>query len=92
MTTVDFKTGKVPEDLAAKLKYLYRLKEKLRLYHNQYSQNYHDEQITLEEFREFQREWFKPRNMLVCEAINSCTSLLENDDTIECDIDDIEEL
>lgn len=91
MVNVEFKMGKLPKDEVDKLKYLYRLKEILRLYHNEQSKNYKDGKITLAAFRKFQKTWFKPRNFLVCETINNCKNAMVEDTSIICSIDDIEE-
>jgi len=91
MTIVQFKTGKLPENMADRLQYLYRLQDVLREHHNLYGQMYKDEEITLDEFRLFQTTWFEPRNMLIADEMNKCKVELQKDTTIVCDIDDIEE-
>ena len=88
---IDFKVGKLPVNAADRIKYLYRLQEKLRLYHNLYGKKYRDGIITLEELRQFQDTWFAPRSMLICESINECKQMLSKDSSTTCDIKDIEE-
>jgi hypothetical protein len=85
-----FKEGKLPEDPLERYKYLCRFRELLKLYHNKKGQ-----EMLLEEFREFQKNWFDPRNDLICEEINACLPLLKkkyyDDDKVQVDITDIEE-
>lgn len=88
---MEFEKEKLPEDDAKKLKYLYRMQEKLRLLHNSYGANYRSGTITEDEFHDFQRLWFEPRSMLICKAINGCKGKLSKDKNIICDLDDIKE-
>jgi len=81
----------LPENEKDKIAYLYRLQEKLRLYHNIKAQDYADGEITLEEFRTFQKEWFEPRNYFICELLNECKENLKNDNNISANVSDIEE-
>lgn len=55
---------------AEKIAYLFRLKEKLRLWHNE-----HGRDLPLEEFRAWERKEFRPRNR----AITAALSLLVED-------------
>ena len=91
MVIVKFKSGKLPTNIADRLKYLYRLQEKLRVYHNAYGKKYRDGIITLEELREFQITWFDPRNLLLCRKINGCKDSLTKNASTVCSIADIEE-
>lgn len=89
---VEFKTGKLPTNKVEKIKYLYRLQEKLRLRHNMEAAKYKAGQITLAEFRVFQNTWYEPRSMLISDAICKNKSELQNDTTVTCNIADIEEV
>jgi len=71
-----FKEGKLPKTPQAKLKYLYRLQELLRLYHNKKGEDVKKKKISLEEFRKFQQGWFKNRNSLICGKILECKNSL----------------
>lgn len=85
-----FKEGALPEDLLERLKYLYRLKEGLRLLHNKKAK-----ELELSKFREFQEKWFIPRDNLLANEIPSCIAKLKKqygeDSKIVVDIEDIEE-
>lgn len=89
--TVAFKVGKLPEDMAERLQYLYRLQEKLQLHHNVQGERYRNSEITLEEFRLYQSSWFEPRSMLISNEMINCKTVLRHDTTLICDTDDIEE-
>ncbi len=92
MKIIQFKAGKLPEDMAERLQYLYRLQEKLKLAHNIQGERYRNSEITLEEFRLYQDSWFEPRSILLSTEMNKCKVSLQEDAATICDIDDIEEL
>jgi len=73
---VRFKKEKLPKTSAARLKYLYRLQEQLRLFHNKKAKQVKDKEITLDEFRKFQKGWFAKRNNLICGKILECKANL----------------
>lgn len=85
-----FKEGKLPEDPLERFKYLCRLREALRLFHNKKGK-----ELSSEEFEKFKNDWFDPRNNLICEEYNNCLPLLKKkyyeDINIEIDINDLEE-
>ena len=85
------KTTKLPKNTSDRLKYLYRLQEKLRLFHNKKGEQCRNGDMSMKEFRIFQNMWFEPRNILICTLINECKKILANDDTVICNISDIEE-
>lgn len=67
-----FKKGILPTKYEDRLKYLYRLQELLRLYHNKKGKDFRDDKIDKKNFRHFQRTWFDKRNLLICKEINNC--------------------
>jgi len=71
-----FKTDSLPKTPETKLKYLYRLQEKLRIFHNEKARQLKNGKITEEEFRKFQKGWFKKRNNLVVGEIIKCKTNL----------------
>lgn len=75
---IKFKDGKLPKTSAARLKYLYRLQEQLRVFHNEKAKQIKDGKITLDEFRKFQKGWFAKRNNLICGKILECKQNLTN--------------
>ena len=86
-----FKQGVLPTDLSERIKYLYRFQELLRIYHNTKAQELKDGKIKESTFRRFQRNWFEPRNFLLCKEINNCKELFKEDDTVQVKIEDMEE-
>ncbi len=71
-----FKIDSLPKTPEAKLKYLYRLQEKLRLFHNEKAKQFKNGDITEKEFRKFQQGWFKKRNSLISGKIVECKKSL----------------
>ena len=67
-------------DKEKRFKYLYRLQEKLRLYHNLKGTQARNGVITMEEFRYFQNGWIKDRNKLICKHINKCKDSLTEEE------------
>lgn len=86
-----FKDGALPEKITDRIKYLYRFQELLRLYHNTKSAELRDGKITEKTFRNFQSNWFNPRNNLLCAKINECKQFFKEDNTVQVKIEDIVE-
>ena len=85
-----FKEGNLPRLYKDRIEYLYRFQELLRLYHNKKGQEFRDGKITEKEFKEFQSNWFDPRNNLLCAEINKCKQHFKQV-SVDIDINGIEE-
>jgi len=86
-----FKKDALPEKLSDRIEYLYRFQECLRVYHNVKAKELKDGKITKKQFKDFQSNWFIPRDDLICAEILICRKVFKNDTAIDIDIDDIEE-
>lgn len=88
--SIKFKEDKLPENHEDRFKYLYRLQEKLRLFHNIKGKQTKTGEITIEQFRKFQHGWFKKRNVLICKEINKClTELTEEEKEKLLELDEV---
>ena len=85
-----FKEGILPRLYKDRIEYLYRFQELLRLYHNKKGKDFSDGKIEEKEFRNFQSNWFNPRNNLICVELNKCKEHFKQVHTT-IDIDSIEE-
>jgi len=87
---VKFKEGTLPPLYKNRIEYLYKFQELLRLYHNKKGEDFRDGKITEKEFKDFQSNWFNPRNNLLCLEINKCKKHFQQV-SITVDINSIEE-
>ena len=73
-----FKDGKLPHDYEDRLRYLCKLQETFRLYHNRKGKKFRDGKITEKEFRDFQNGWYNSCNLLICKETNKCQSKMSD--------------
>lgn len=58
--------------------FVYRLQQKLQIVFNNWGTKYRNEEITLEEWEDFKRLWYRPRMELVTQQIIYLRGLAKN--------------